>query len=170
MKPRLPSRVQDSPERLPMEQRPPQTPTAFRKTRRARVLFLCVGNACRSPMAEALARHWAPDVIVASSAGLAPLGYFPSGMREVLAEIGVSCDGQDSKAVGEQDMAAVDLLINLTGRPVENLFDMLPAVEEWQGTDPFGRDLECYRRTRDEIERRVLDLAARLRSIAAPPA
>ena len=170
MKPRRPSRMQDSPEHLPMEQRPPQTPTDFSKTRRARVLFLCVGNACRSPMAEALARHWAPDVIVASSAGLAPLGYLSSGTREALAEIGVSCDGQDSKAVRDQDMAAVDLLINLTGRSVENLFDLLPPVEEWQVADPFGQNLECYRRTRDEIERRVLDLAARLRSVAAPRA
>ena len=38
---------------------------------RTKVLFLCIGNACRSQMAEAIAKHVAKDVIEASSAGLA---------------------------------------------------------------------------------------------------
>ena len=42
--------------------------------RRKRVLFICVGNSCRSPMAEALARHLAADVIEPQSAGISPLG------------------------------------------------------------------------------------------------
>ena len=40
-----------------------------------RVLFICIGNACRSPMAEAIARRDAADVIEAASAGVAPLGF-----------------------------------------------------------------------------------------------
>lgn len=55
-----------------------------RKLPPQRVLFVCTGNACRSPMAEALARHFVPDVIAASSAGLAPLGYISSPTVAVL--------------------------------------------------------------------------------------
>jgi arsenate reductase (thioredoxin) len=118
-------------------------------------------------MAEALARHLAADVIVASSAGLVPLGFLAPTTREVLAEIGVSCDGQTSKPLREQDIAVADLLINLSGRPLENLFDAPTLVEDWEVADPFGRDLEFYRRTRDQIERRVAKLAERLRAAAA---
>ena len=41
---------------------------------RSKVLFLCVGNACRSQMAEAIAKHVAADVIEPSSAGLVAFG------------------------------------------------------------------------------------------------
>ena len=37
-----------------------------------RVLFVCIGNSCRSPMAEAIANHRFPDLLEASSAGVAP--------------------------------------------------------------------------------------------------
>ena len=62
------------------------------------------------------------------------------------------------------DLASVDLVVNLAGRPIEKHLDgrALP-VEDWEVGDPFGSDLEVYRWIRDEIERRVLDLAARLR-------
>jgi arsenate reductase (thioredoxin) len=128
------------------------------------VLFVCIGNCCRSPMAEALARHLAPDAIAASSAGVASLGYVSPSTRAVLAEIGISIAGQESKPLRERDVASADLLINMTGRPV---FHARTPVEDWQVADPFGRDLAVYRRTRDEIERRVTELAKRLRASTA---
>jgi len=45
------------------------------KTKRTKVLFICIGNSCRSPMAEAIAWQDASQEIEASSAGLAPLGF-----------------------------------------------------------------------------------------------
>ena len=63
---------------------------------RAKVLFLCVGNACRSQMAEAIAKHSASDVIEASSAGLVPFGEIPNTTLAVLQERGISADGQSS--------------------------------------------------------------------------
>jgi protein-tyrosine-phosphatase len=121
-------------------------------------------------MAEALARHLAPDVIRASSAGLAALGYVAAPARLVLAEGGVPTDGLTSKPLGAVDWASVDLVINLSGRPIEKLFDgrSLP-VEDWDVGDPFGLDLEVYRGIRDEIERRVMELAARLRPLTDSP-
>ncbi len=132
-----------------------------------RVLFICIGNACRSPMAEALARHLAPDAIDASSAGLVPLGYICPSTRTVLEEIDIFSARQESKPLREEDVAGADLVINMTGRPLENIVRAPTPVEYWSVEDPFGCDLAFYRRTRDEIERRIKDLARRLRVSAA---
>lgn len=131
------------------------------------VLFVCVGNACRSPMAEALARHLASDVIAASSAGLAPLGFVSPATVAVLAEIGVSTEGLTSTRLVGQDLGKVDLLINIAGKPLGGIVNAATPVESWSVADPFGLDLTAHRQTRDEIKRRVVDLATRLRALAA---
>lgn len=130
-----------------------------------RVLFVCLGNSCRSPMAEALARHLAADVIEASSAGLNALGYVATPTLAVLRENGVASDGLASKSLSAIDLAAIDLVINLSGRPIgKHLVAKALPVEDWEVGDPFGFDLALYRQIRDEIEGRILDLAERLRT------
>jgi len=129
-----------------------------------KVLFVCIGNSCRSPMAEALARHLAADVIEASSAGTAALGMIAKLTSVALAERGVHIDGQYSKQLQAQDCTAADLIINMTGMPGKTLFDAdQMKVEDWDVEDPYGSDLEVYRRIRDDIEERVGKLAKRLR-------
>ncbi len=145
---------------------PTLVPEMSRLTRK-RVLFICIGNACRSPMAEAIAQHLAPDVIEARSAGLYPLGYIAVPTVDVLREGGISCEGQTSKPLREADLHTADLIINMTGEPGRNLFaDQTLPVEDWDVGDPFGLDLAVYRGIRNEIERRVTELAARLRNSA----
>ncbi|HUJ39770.1 MAG TPA: low molecular weight phosphatase family protein [Candidatus Acidoferrales bacterium] len=131
-----------------------------------RVLFVCVGNSCRSQMAEALARFHASDVISPTSAGISPLGTIADPTRQVLLERGISMPGQRSKGTTEADIAAAELIVNLTGIHGPALFrDTIAApVEDWEVTDPYGDDLQVYRRVCDEIEARIIDLAARLRS------
>jgi protein-tyrosine-phosphatase len=131
---------------------------------RTKVLFLCYGNACRSQMAEAIARHRASDIIEPSSAGLVPFGTIPMTTLAVLSELGISADGQCSKPLRPEEMSAADLVINMTGRPGSVLFDEpTHAMEDWDVGDPFGSDLGVYRVIRDQIEERVEDLARRLR-------
>jgi arsenate reductase len=131
-----------------------------------RVLFVCVGNSCRSQMAEALARHHASDVIEPSSAGISPLGTITDATRQVLLERGIRMPGQRSKGTTEADITAAQLIVNLTGIHGPALFreSIATPVEDWEVTDPYGDDLGVYRLVCDEIEARVLDLAARLRS------
>jgi len=128
-----------------------------------KVLFLCIGNSCRSPMAEALARHLAADVIEASSAGISPLGKIAEPVRRVLLERGVSCDGQSSKGLTQQDARGADLIVNMTGMRLGGMLAGLP-VEDWEVEDPYGENMEIYRRVCDGIEERVSALAARLRA------
>jgi len=128
------------------------------------VLFVCVGNSCRSPIAEALARHTASDVITASSAGISPLGRIQESTRRVLLERGIRADGQFSKSLHDDTLfEPADLIINMSGIPGQSLFAGR-NFEDWDVEDPYGEDMETYRRICDDIEARVADLAVRLRS------
>ncbi|HUK53589.1 MAG TPA: low molecular weight phosphatase family protein [Candidatus Binatia bacterium] len=130
-----------------------------------RVLFVCVGNACRSQMAEALARHHASDVIEASSAGISPLGVIADPTRQVLLERGILMPGHSSKGTTEANIHAAEMIVNMTGIHGKALFrENLPTpVVDWEVTDPYGDELGVYRRVCDEIEALVIELAARLR-------
>ena len=64
-----------------------------------KVLFICLGNSCRSIMAEAVARHRCGDRWDAASAGLSPLGIVAPETLKVLAEIGVNPAGLRSKGL-----------------------------------------------------------------------
>ncbi len=131
---------------------------------RVKVLFLCIGNSCRSQMAEAIARHRAEDIIEPSSAGLVPFGEIAPPTLKVLDEAGISASGQYSKPLRPENLSSTDLIINMSGRPSASVLrDAAPPVEDWEVGDPFGFDLAIYREIRDEIEARVEDLARRLR-------
>jgi arsenate reductase (thioredoxin) len=137
---------------------------------RKKVLFLCVGNACRSQMAEAIAKHVGADVIEPSSAGLVAFGEIAGLTRTVLGEHGISVDGQHSKSLRPGTLAVADLIVNMTGRSSSSIFDgPTPPIEDWDVGDPFGFNIAVYRSIRDEIEARVKDLAGRLREKADPP-
>ena len=129
-----------------------------------KVLFLCVGNACRSQMAEAIAKHVAADVIEPSSAGLVAYGQITEPTVAVLSEHGISTEGQSSKSLRPEDLSAAALVINMTGRSGAAIFtEPTPPMEDWDVGDPFGFNLAVYRAIRDQIEARVEDLARRLR-------
>lgn len=140
---------------------PKNAPTDAPK--KTKVLFICLGNSCRSPMAEAIARHRYPDLIEASSAGLMALGVIASPTTAVLAERKVPAAGLASKPLTEQSRRAAELIINMSGRPGSWMSkDGGPRVEDWDVGDPYGSDLDVYREICDDIERRLKDLALRL--------
>jgi arsenate reductase (thioredoxin) len=121
-------------------------------------------------MAEAIARHRAPDVIEPSSAGLVALGEIPSLTLAVLAERGISAEGQHSKSLRPEHLSAVDLVINMTGSSSASVFhEPAPPLEDWDVGDPYGLDLAVYRAIRDQVETRIEDLAKRLRKKANAP-
>jgi len=129
-----------------------------------KVLFVCIGNSCRSQMAEALARALASDVIAPSSAGLSPLGFIAPPTLAVLEERGAGADGQYSKSLPEANADGAEMVINMSGHPIDRLFTGSKArIENWDIADPYGEDIELYRRIRDEIEEHLKHLAARLR-------
>jgi len=131
--------------------------------RKIHVLFVCFGNACRSPMAEAVARREAGDVIEAASAGLYPLGEIPTHTQKALERSGYSAEGLASKRIATDVWNRADLVINLSGRMRELEFEEYEKVEDWDVGDPYGEDAATYQRILEEIQRLVRNLAQRLR-------
>ena len=121
---------------------------------RKSVLFVCYGNACRSIMAEALARHHWGERLEVASAGVSALGYIPAETKNVLEEVGVSTEGLYSKGLSEVDIEGFHLILDLVLYPLEG---MIPSTFEgkvisWHVRDPFMECLSSFRQTRDDIE------------------
>jgi protein-tyrosine-phosphatase len=113
-------------------------------------------------MAEAIARQNAPDLWEVTSGGLTPLGYIAEPTLETLAKNRYSAEGLSSKAILHAHWQEVDLIINMSGFPKDQVFEDFEKVEDWQVEDPFGADAEIYQRIFEEIQSRIVVLAERL--------
>ena len=122
-----------------------------------------MGNACRSPMAESIARHEAADVIEPLSAGLAPLGFLPALTTQTLVNNGNSVENLESTPISRDIWYAADIVINMSGVPKEQAFPDHQKVEDWDVQDPYGGEPAVYENTYNDIRRRVAQLADRLR-------
>jgi len=135
------------------------------KTKRAKVLFICIGNSCRSPMAEAIAWQDASQEIEASSAGLAPLGFVAAMTTQTLMKNGYAAAGLTSKPIALEAWESADIVINMSGRASEFAFRNFrdhAKIEDWEIEDPYG-DSAKYQGTYEKVQQRVAELAGRLR-------
>lgn len=146
-----------------------QPPTSKKYPERKKVLFVCLGNACRSPMAESIARHDASDVIEPYSAGLTPLGTVPDLTKSTLTANSHSSEELNSKPITRELWDAADLVINMSGIPKWRAFTDPSKVEDWDVQDPYGNDAALYQTIHEDIERRVGELAERFRKFVPKP-
>jgi arsenate reductase len=130
---------------------------------RKRVLFVCVGNACRSPMAEAIARYDAADVMKPSSAGSHPLGFIADMTMQTLVRNGYSATDLTSSSLTRDEVRVADMIINMSGGPLGEFPEAEQRTEHWIVEDPYGADTETYQRVFEGIRRRVHQLAISLR-------
>jgi protein-tyrosine-phosphatase len=114
-------------------------------------------------MAEAIANQDAGDIITAVSAGLFPLGMIPELTRRTLESNGYSAQGLVSKGIGDFAPSDVGRVINMSGQSQPLALEKYALVENWLVADPYGADEATYQRILEEIQRRVRDLANRLR-------
>jgi protein-tyrosine-phosphatase len=138
---------------------------------RAKVLFVCIGNSCRSPMAEAIAWKDASAEMEVSSAGLAPLGFVAEMTTQTLLKNGYAVEGLASKPISLEAWESADIVINMSGRAKEFAFRNFPGhpkVEDWEIVDPYG-DSEKYQETYEKIQRHVAELAQKLRRKSGTP-
>lgn len=123
-----------------------------------KVLFICLGNSCRSIMAEALTRHLCGQRWEAASAGLNPLGWVARETLTVLAEIGVDTANLRSKGLTEINLFEYHLLINLSEHSLKRVIppEYSERLMQRPIQDPFGGSLEEYRQSLDAIKEIIL--------------
>ncbi len=124
-----------------------------------RLLFVCVGNSCRSQMAEGLARAMGGDAVEAASAGTMRAQQVAPKAVQVMAELGIDISGQEPKGLTRESIDDADrvLIMGCDAR------DMCPAAWledaiDWELEDPMGQGVEKYREVRDLIRQHVEDL------------
>ncbi|MBZ2168433.1 low molecular weight protein-tyrosine-phosphatase [Marinobacter sp. F4216] len=97
-----------------------------------RILVICVGNICRSPMGEYLLKHklaHKPDIAI-ESAGVGALVGKPADPTsvEVLREHGIDAGGHRARPVTAEMLAHADLILAMEEKHLKHLYDMAPQV------------------------------------------
>jgi arsenate reductase len=138
---------------------PGKSKTKQKKT----ILFVCVENAGRSQMAEGFFRKYASQDYEPISAGTRPAGEINHLAIEVMKEDGIDISKQRSKDLTEDMIRNATTVVNM-GCMDNNFCPTLyiSKVIDWGIEDPKGKPIEKVREIRDEIERRVRELAAEL--------
>jgi arsenate reductase len=129
---------------------------------KARILFVCIENSCRSQIAEGLARMLALDVLEPSSAGSRPGTDVNPMAVEVMREVGYDMSGHRPKSVQTVRNQSYEYVITM-GCGDECPFIPAAHHEDWAIADPKGKAIAAFRETRADIERRILDLAQRVK-------
>ena len=115
-----------------------------------KILFVCIENACRSQMAEGFVNKFGRGEVIAYSAGAEPSGRISLKAIEVMREFEIDISSQESKGFGEVPTKEFDYVVTL------GCDDRCPYIPEarhidWHIEDPRGRDMNFFRKIRDDI-------------------
>ena len=125
---------------------------------RKKVAFICVHNSCRSQIAEALGKHYAPDVFESYSAGTETKPNINQDAVRIMKElygIDMEANGQYSKLISEIPDAdiAISMGCNVGCPYIGRGFD-----DNWGLDDPTGKSDDDFKSVIKSIERNILEL------------
>jgi arsenate reductase (thioredoxin) len=120
----------------------------------ATVLFVCLHNAGRSQMSQALFERAADGRHAARSAGTTPAEQVHPEVVEVMNELGIDLSDRQPKLLTIEDAEWADVVVTM------GCGDKCPYIPgrryiDWDLPDPKGQAIEAVRATRDEIAHRV---------------
>ncbi len=129
------------------------------------VLFVCVENAGRSQMAEALARLHAGDALEPHSAGSKPSGIINPAAIAVMAELSYDLTAHRSKSLADIAGLEYDAVVTMG---CGDACPFVPAKRrfDWHIPDPKGKAIDEVRRIRDLIDTKVRELEHALAATA----
>lgn len=124
-----------------------------------KVLFVCVENAGRSQMAEAFAKKYGANKVLAFSAGNKPADKVNPVVVEAMKEKGIDISTNMPKLITAKTAQEQDLIVTMgcnDQRVCPGPF-FKPTID-WKLEDPKGKPIEKVREIRDDIELRVRNL------------
>lgn len=128
------------------------------------ILFVCVENAGRSQIAEGFFNSkYRPKGYRAASAGTRPTGQINPMALQAMHEVGIDISAQKAKIITEDMIKASAKVVNM-GCMDQSECPMLfiDNAIDWRIEDPKGKSIEKMRQIRDDIERRVKEIAKSL--------
>jgi arsenate reductase len=125
-----------------------------------RVLFVCIGNTCRSQMAEGFALSYGAEDFEIKSAGTSAMGYVIEDTIEIMAEKDIDISAHTSDQFSPLLLDWADVVVTLGCASVDELCPsgFRGEKHDWPISDPLGMGTEFFRNVRDDIELRVKEL------------
>ncbi len=141
-----------------------------------RILVVCIGNICRSPMAEGLLRQALPNVQV-SSAGVAALvghGAAPIAVQ-VMSEVGVDITAHRARSLTDAIAREADLILVMDEAQKQHVSEQYPYTRgkvfrlaeaaKQDIPDPYRQSEEVFRKVFAQVENGVRDWVKRVNAI-----
>ncbi|MBQ6895304.1 MAG: low molecular weight protein arginine phosphatase [Clostridia bacterium] len=142
-----------------------------------KILFVCTGNTCRSPMAQALASHLAEKMdipIEADSAGLMviPGSKVSKYSVDAMMELGIDISSHSPKAITPELLDSADLILTMTKSQKDLIIKSIPFYSEKVKSlgeyiingdiaDPYGADFNTYKECASQIKDAIVSLYER---------
>ncbi|AXI01128.1 low molecular weight protein arginine phosphatase [Sporosarcina sp. PTS2304] len=141
------------------------------------IYFICTGNTCRSPLAEAIVNHADVSGVQAKSAGIHAMDGMPISVNsaQLLREADMAYK-KFSNELKRSDMQWADIILTMTKSHRDFLHGAFPemkekvfTLKEYRGTsynldvhDPYGGDLSTYRTTFNELTELIYPMIQQL--------